>query len=274
MVDRNHEGMEGKTLDGTVLLDVRGDVAIVTLNRSEALNALNDDLGRELLSALRECGRTHVRAVVLTGSGRAFCAGGDLRFFRGFAAQDPARPFRELAGVLNDIIMALRSLAKPVIAAVNGATGGAGVSLACACDLRFAARGAIFRQAYTAAGLTPDGAWTLLVPLLTGLGRASELLFLNPVLKAEQALEYGLVNRVVEDGELMEHCLGTARELAAGPTQAFGRAKELFNRALFSGLYAQLELERQGITASAGTADYQEGLAAFLEKRSPVFGGR
>ncbi|HUW63780.1 MAG TPA: enoyl-CoA hydratase-related protein [Spirochaetia bacterium] len=258
----------------TVLLEISEGVAVVTMNRPAALNALNDELGRELLEALQECGDDSVRAVVLTGSGRAFCAGGDLRFFLQYADGDPGRPFRELAGGLNETIIALRTLAKPVIAAVNGATGGAGISLACACDLRFAAASAVFRQAYTAAGLTPDGAWTLLVPLLTGLGRAAELLFLNPVLSARDALGYGLVNRVLEDGELLEHSLATARQLAAGPTQAFARAKELLNRALLVGLHAQLELEKEGITASACTADYLEGLAAFLGKRLPVFQGR
>jgi len=257
-----------------VLLDVTAGVALVTLNRPEALNALNDELGRELLAALADCGRPAVRAVVLTGAGRAFCAGGDLRFFQRFAAEEPQRPFRELAGELNRIILAIRALPKPVIAAVNGATGGAGLSLAAACDLRFAAAGAVFRQAYTAAGLTPDGAWTLLVPLLTGLGRAAELIFLNPTLTAAQALEFGLVNRVAADGELLEHALAVARELAQGATLAFARSKELFNRAFLGGLAAQLELEKETITASAGTGDYLEGLAAFLEKRPPVFRGR
>ena len=148
------------------------------------------------------------------------------------------------------------------------------MSLACACDLRFAAAGAVFRQAYTAAGLTPDGGWTLLVPLLTGLGRAAELIFLNPVLTASEAKEYGLVNRVVADADLLESTLATARDLAAGATLSFARTKELFNRALLAGLAAQLELEKETITASAGTGDYLEGLAAFLEKRRPVFQGR
>jgi len=257
-----------------VLLEADRGVAVVTLNRPEALNALDEELARDLREALRECEGEAVRSVVLTGAGRGFCAGGDLRFFRGFRDGDPTRPFRELAGGLNQIIIALRRLAKPVVAAVNGAASGAGISLACACDLRIAAQSAIFRQAYTAAGLSPDGGWTLLVPLLTGLGRASELLYLNPVLDASQALAYGLVNRVVEDGRLMESALEMARQLAAGPTAAFARSKELFNRALMSGLYAQLDLEKQGITASAGTDDYLEGLAAFLEKRPPVFSGR
>lgn len=258
----------------TVLLEVKDGVGIVTMNRPAALNALNDELGGDLLATLRECEDDSIRAVVLTGSGRAFCAGGDLHFFSQFVPRDPAWPFRELAGGLNQTIIALRTLPKPVIAAINGAVGGAGVSLACACDLRFAAAGAVFRQAYTAAGLTPDGGWTLLVPLLTGLGRAAEMLFLNPVLTAAIAKDYGLVTGVVEDGQLLEHCMTTARKMAAGPTLAFARAKELFNRAFLAGLQAQLEMEKQGITASAGTADYQEGLAAFLEKRPPQFNGR
>lgn len=258
----------------TVILQVQDGVATITLNRPAQFNALDTQMGEECGAALEHCRENGaVRAVVLTGAGKAFCSGGDLKMFREQGGNDPAEPFRRLVKHLNRLIIAIRRLEKPVVASINGAVGGAGISIAAACDLRIASAGAKFRQAYTSAGLTPDGGWTLLVPLITGLGRASELLFLDPVFDSQKALEMGLVNRVVEPGELESSTSEWARKLASGPTRSFAIIKNLLNNSLLALLERQLELESQGIAEAAGTRDYLEGLAAFLEKRAPVFKG-
>lgn len=193
--------------------------------------------------------------------------------FRELGAADPGEPFRQLTKRLNRIISDIRQLDKPVVAAINGAVGGAGLSVAAACDLRIASSTAKFRQAYTNAGLVPDGGFTLLVPLLIGYGRASELIFLDPVFDAARALEMGLVNQVTEPGELQEAAGRVAGKLAAGATRSFALAKKLLNSSLLTLLDRQLELERQSLIQAAGTGDYREGLAAFFEKRPPRFKG-
>ncbi len=174
---------------------------------------------------------------------------------------------------MNRVIIDIRRLEKPVIAAVNGAAGGAGYSLAVACDLRIASRTAKFRQAYTASGLVPDGGWFLFTPLLVGSGKTNELLFLDPTIDADQALAIGLINKVVEPDELDETAFAWAGKIAAGPSTAYAIAKNLLNESLFLLLERQLELERQGIIKAAGTKDYLEGLNAFFEKRTPSFVG-
>ncbi|MFZ5631256.1 MAG: enoyl-CoA hydratase/isomerase family protein [Bacillota bacterium] len=259
----------------TVILRSEDGVATIVLNRPEQFNALDFQLGDDLIAALEACIRDDtVRAVVLTGSGKAFCSGGDLKMAGEFAGDNPSEPYRQLTKRLNRIITEIRSLDKPVIAAINGAVGGAGLSIAAACDLRIASSAARFRQAYTNVGLVPDGGWMLLVPLLIGLGRASELLFLDPVFDAQKALEIGLVNRVVEPGELAGSALEWAGKLAGGPSRSFAIIKNLLNNSLLTLLERQLELERQGIIKAAGTGDYAEGLKAFFEKRAPQFTGR
>ncbi len=259
----------------TVVLNFRDGVATVAMNRPEQYNALDFKLGDDLVEALEYCIKNDgVRAVVLTGTGKAFCSGGDLIMARKSAGTDPSEPFRQLTKRLNRIVADIRSMEKPVVAAINGAVGGAGLSIAAACDLRIASSGAKFRQAYTNVGLVPDGGWTLLVPLLTGFGRASELLFLDPVFDAARALEIGLVNQVVEPAELEPSAGRLAKKLASGSTRSFALAKRLLNNSLLTLLDRQLELERQAIIQAAGTEDYLEGLAAFFEKRDPQFKGK
>ncbi|MEW6425089.1 MAG: enoyl-CoA hydratase-related protein [Bacillota bacterium] len=259
----------------TVLCRFEDGVATITLNRAEQYNALDFQLGDDLIAALEACQKDEaVRAVILTGAGKAFCSGGDLKMMKEFVNGDPAEPFRQLTKRLNRIIIDLRRLEKPVIAAINGAVGGGGLSIAAACDLRIASSRAIFRQAYTNVGLVPDGGWTLLVPLLIGFGRASELLFYDPVFDARQALAMGLVNKVVEPGELADAAREWAEKLAGGPTRSFAAIKNLVNNALLNLLERQVELERQGIIGAAGTTDYLEGLGAFFEKRAPKFAGK
>lgn len=254
-----------------LLTENRDGVCVITLNRPQAYNAVNLDMLPELEQCLEECaGDQTVAVVILTGAGSAFCSGGDIAEF----ASDPrGAPFvtHELTKYLNRTIIELRRMPQPVIACINGAVGGAGISLAAACDLRIASSTAKFRQGYTGIGLVPDGAWTLTIPLLIGWGKACELILLNPVFGAEEAREWGLVNRVVPPERLQEETWEVARSLAEGPRQAFSIAKHNLNLALMAGLELQLEEDRRGIVAAARTDDSREGFRAFLEKRKPRF---
>lgn len=260
--------------DHTVLLEVQERYAWITLHRPDVLNALDLPTAERLVQVLQVCAEDEaIRAVVLTGAGRGFCAGGDMKaaWEHIQAGRNPRHYFRDLTLPLHRAITDMRKMEKPIIAAINGAAGGAGISLAAACDLRLAAESARFKQAYTAIGLVPDGGWTALVPSLIGVGKAFELLFLDPVLEARQALELGLVHEVVADGLLLERAKELAARLAAGPTKAFGAAKALVNAARLASLETQLELERQRIVAQGGSAEFLAGLAAFVEKRAPRF---
>lgn len=251
-----------------------GGVCTLALNRPERFNALDLEMGDALVAAVAVAAADPgVHVLVLTGAGPAFCAGGDLRFFQNWEGP-PSGAFGALTQRLHRVICDLRQMSKPVIAAINGAAGGAGFSLAMACDLRLAADTARFKQAYTAVGLVPDGGWTFFVARQVGLARAAELVLLDPVLDAQQALSLGLVNQVLPAAELPRAAAQLAERLAAGPTLAFARAKALLNQSLLSGLEAQLEAERQAIMAAGGTEDFQEGLSAFFGKRAPNFTGR
>lgn len=258
-----------------IIYSKKDGVATIRLNRPKLFNALDLKLGGELVAALEDCGDdANVRAVILTGEGKAFCSGGDIQYFKSFLDSDLSSPFRQVIKFLNLAVINIRRMQKPVIAAINGAVGGAGMSLAVACDLRIATASARFRQAYTGIGMVGDGGWTLFVPLLAGYGKAMELLLLDPVFDAQQALAWGLVTQVVEDGKLETASMDMASRLAQGPTKAFGIAKENMNRALMAVLETQLELERSGMIAASRTLDYLEGMKAFTEKRKPEFKGR
>jgi len=238
------------------------------------MNAVDPETAQELVTALEQCrGESKIRVVIVTGSGGAFCAGGDLKYCSKFLGSNPVQPIRELTHWFHRIILDIRILPKPVIAAVNGVAAGGGMSLALACDLRIAAADAQFRQAYTGVGLVPDAGWSLWVSLLSGFGRASEMLFLDPVIDAGQALQMGLVHKVVAPGELAEEASRLAARLAEGPARAHALAKAALNRGLLGALEYQLEVERQGVLQAAGTRDFREGLTAFLEKRRPRFLG-
>jgi len=259
-----------------VLTSVEDGVATLTLNRPEVFNALDLSTTAALVQAIQVCmddGGIH--AVILTGTGHGFCAGGDMKAAWEYiqAGNDPRHFLRDLTVLLHRAITDLRLIEKPVIAAINGAASGAGMSFAAACDLRLAAEGAKFKQAFTSIGLVPDSGWTTLVPQIIGPAKAVELLLLDPVLDAAQALALGLVHEVVPDDRLAERAREVATRLAQGPTTAFGGAKALVNAAIFPMLEAQLERERQRIIAQAGTADFLEGLSAFVEKREPHFPG-
>jgi 2-(1,2-epoxy-1,2-dihydrophenyl)acetyl-CoA isomerase len=213
-----------------------------------------------------------VRAVVLTGAGQAFSAGGDVKEFVERIETLPLH-LRRLLTSFHGIISRIARMPKPVIAAVNGVAAGAGMSLAMACDLAVAARSARFTMAYSRIGATPDGSSTYFLPRLLGRRRALELTLTNRVLTAEEAETWGLVNRTVPDAEFTAAVSALAAELAAGPTLAFGRAKRLFLMSEHESLETQMEHEAQLIARSSKTPDFREGITAFTEKRRPAFSG-
>jgi 2-(1,2-epoxy-1,2-dihydrophenyl)acetyl-CoA isomerase len=247
-------------------------VATITLNRPEVRNALNTALLIGLLEALEAAeADPDVRCVVLTGTGAAFCAGADLNDFRARLEGDRPAVFGEH---FTPVVSALRRIEKPVIAALNGPAVGAGASFALACDLRVAADSASISVAYVRVGLIPDTGGTLILPLLTGLGKAAELAFTGGRVGAEEALRLGLVNRVVPAGELMQRATEWAHELAALPTRAIGLTKRGFNAALMPDFDQLLQDELLLIREAFATDDHREGVLAFLERREPRFIGR
>ena len=258
----------------TLLYEVADGVATITLNRPDSMNAMSPELAAELHdAALAIDASPEVRAVVLTGAGKVFCAGGDLGAFA--AAGDGARTL--IMKMTGDLHLALSRLARnsaPVIAAVNGTAAGAGFSLLMAADLAIAAESAVMTMAYTNAGLSPDGSSTYYMPRKIGDRRTRELMLTNRVLSAAQALDWGVVNEVVSDDVVLASAQKLAGKLASGPTQAFGQVKALLDGSLDQSLESQMELEARAIAGLVTTADGQEGLHAFLEKRKPQFSGR
>jgi 2-(1,2-epoxy-1,2-dihydrophenyl)acetyl-CoA isomerase len=247
-----------------------GAVLTITLNRPEVLNALTQDVQRQLLSVLKDARASDVRAVVITGAGRGFCVGQDLTEFREGAGDVADR----LRANYHPTIIAIRELEKPVIAAVNGAAAGAGLSLACACDIRIAADGATFVPAFINVGLIPDSGGTHFIARLLGPARAFEWMSSGRRLTAAEAHAWGLVSEVVEADALTARTAELAAEYAELPTRGIGMTKRLFDRAPHNRLEEQLELEAQLQAAATETDDFREGVAAFLEKRDPDFQGR
>jgi 2-(1,2-epoxy-1,2-dihydrophenyl)acetyl-CoA isomerase len=259
-----------------VLLDVADGVGWVTLNRPKACNALNRDLAERLLHALIRCDEDYkVRALVITGTGASFCAGGDIRQMMEAVASDghAAVLLKTLTVSLHEAIATMAHMSKPVIIAVNGAAAGAGFSLALAGDLVLAADNARFTVAYTAIGLAPDGSSTFTLPRLIGPKRAFELMYTNRSLSAGEARELGLVNQVYPAAKFIEHVREYADSVANGPTAALGYAKRLLALSAQNSLETQMELERRAIAACGRTADFREGADAFLAKRPPKFKG-
>jgi 2-(1,2-epoxy-1,2-dihydrophenyl)acetyl-CoA isomerase len=255
-----------------VRLERFGTVASLTLHRPDALNAIDETMARELSEVAALCDADpSVRVVLLTGAGKAFSVGGDLRSFADRGEAMPAY----VQAVARDVHAAISRFARmsaPVLAAVNGPAAGIGMSLVAACDLAIAAEGARFTLAYTRVGLTPDGAASYLLPRTLGLKRAMELALLNPTITAQQALDWGLVNRVVSAAELMPAARAWADELAAGPSGALASAKRLIRLSAGGDPETHMELEARAIAEAAGTPDGREGVRAFLEKRAPSFG--
>jgi 2-(1,2-epoxy-1,2-dihydrophenyl)acetyl-CoA isomerase len=255
----------------TVLTEDREGVRVITLNRPDVLNAFDATLGEELLDALAKAdGDAQVRCVVLTGAGRAFCSGADLR------GHTPGET--SLGALLraryNRIILRLRTTEKPVVAAVNGVAAGAGCNLALAADLRVASDRASFIEVFTRVGLIPDSGGTWLLPRFVGVGRALEMMFFAEPVDAAAAERLGLVNRVVPADDLMPRALEWAARLAQGPTRAYGLIKRGVDRALALDLRGALEYEAYLQEIAGRSEDHREGVAAFLGKRAPLYVGR
>jgi 2-(1,2-epoxy-1,2-dihydrophenyl)acetyl-CoA isomerase len=258
-----------------IQFEMRGAVGLITLNRPDSLNALTTEVGRDFQAAVSEAEERGARAVVVTGAGRAFCAGGDLREMQKIAATvgKVEAFFDEPLGLLNECILRIRRSRLPFIAAVNGAASGGGCNLALACDLVVAGEGARFNQAFIKIGLVPDCGGTFILPRLVGWKLATELMMTGDVVTAGRALELGMINAVVPDDELLARALAMAEKLAAAPTAAIGRIKELLEASATNDYGGQLELERKAQIQSGLTKDFSEGVAAFIEKRPPKFVG-
>jgi 2-(1,2-epoxy-1,2-dihydrophenyl)acetyl-CoA isomerase len=260
-----YEALGFETADG---------VARIALSRPDAANAMTPGMCRELLDAAIVCDeRDDIRAVLLTGAGKMFSAGGDLRYFKE-QGDGLGAALKAMTADLHAAIATFARMDAPVVCAVNGMAAGAGFSLATACDYTIAGASARFTLAYTAAGLSPDGSATWYLPRLVGLRRARELMLTNRMLSAEEAREMGIVDRVVADDALAEEASKQAAFFAAGPTKAFGATKRLLQDTWGNGLETQTDRESRSIAALSRTDDAKEGIDAFLAKRRPDFKGR
>ena len=256
------------------LIDVKKDgaIAVVALNRPDAYNAFDYNLVSQLTSRLTTlAGDDSVSGVVVTGRGKAFCAGGDLKWALGYPAK-PGAAFHTLASQFHLAILEIRRMKKPVVAAVNGVAAGGGFSLALACDFRVMEKSAFLRQAYTSNGLCIDGGGTFTLPRLVGYARALEIAAFDEPISADQALSWGLVTKVVEDGQAQAEAGAMAQLLARRALNSFAWTKKLITDAFNTSFESQLELERTALEACADHPDGREGLAAFSEKRKPKYG--
>lgn len=259
----------------TIQFEMRGAVALITLNRPDSLNALTLQVAHDFKAAVKEAEKQLARAIILTGAGRAFSAGGDLREMQRIAAQAGRvdaffdEPLREL----NECVLLIRRTPLPIIAAVNGVASGGGCNLALACDLVIAGEGARFNQAFIKIGLSPDCGGTFILPRLVGWRRAAQLMMTGELVSAPQALAMGMINAVAPDDQLMAQAMAMAESLAQAPTAALGRIKHLLEASAENEFEKQLELERTTQIESGQTKDFKEGVAAFIEKRPPKFVG-
>jgi 2-(1,2-epoxy-1,2-dihydrophenyl)acetyl-CoA isomerase len=257
----------------TIIFEVRDGIGHVTLNRPDAANALNLELSQELYGALLRCDEDPaVRAVLISGTGKMFCGGGDLKAFASRKGDLPLH-LKELTTYIHAAVSVMGRMNQPVITAVHGSAAGGGLGLVFGADLVIAAQSARFTMAYTRAALSPDASTSFFLPRLIGLRRALDLTLTNRVLSADEALSWGLINRVVPDGELPAAAQKLARELADGPTGAFGAAKRLLRNSWNETMETHMEAEARTIADMARGAESREGIAAFLEKRAPRFRG-
>lgn len=258
----------------TVNIYRSGAVAKLELNRPDRMNAWNKALGLELLDSVRDLAQDKsVRAVLITGAGRAFSSGADLKDGTDRTPAGHQDVYSVLTGRYHPIITGIRNMAKPVVAAVNGAAAGIGLSLALACDLVIAAESAYFLLAFVNIGLVPDGGSSLLVPSRIGFARAAELALLGERLPAPKALEWGLINQVWPDAELSAKADELVSKFADGPTRSYAGTKRQLNKWLYEQIDGQLEFEAQIQQEMAESGDFAEGVAAFTEKRKPRFTG-
>ncbi|MCH8879040.1 MAG: enoyl-CoA hydratase/isomerase family protein [Planctomycetes bacterium] len=260
----------------TIQYEVRDAVCTITLNRPEVYNAFNETMTAELLSALKTAERdASIRALIITGAGKAFCSGQDLKtlkdnYVKGYV---PVLGERLRKGY-NPMILKIRSMEKPIIAAVNGVAAGAGCSLALAADLRIMAENATLIEVFVHVGLVPDSGSTYMLPRLVGMGKAFEMCALGDKVGAKEALRLGLTNRVVADDALAGQAYELACRLATLPTKAIGLTKRLLNQAFDHTLEQQLEAEAFVQRTAGETADHFEGVRAFIDKRTPEFHGK
>ena len=259
----------------TVTWERDGGVGRITLNRPETLNAWNTQFGHDMKAVVQEAAADEsVRAVLVTGAGRGFSSGADLK--EGFTdLADDGRP--DIRGRLHNlyhpIIVGLRTMEKPVVAAVNGPAAGIGLSLALSCDLILAGESSFFQLAFVNIGLMPDGGSTLFVPVRVGKARAFEMAMLGERVSPQQALDWGLINRVYPDSELMDEANALVERLASGPTRSYASSKKALNAMIYPDIDGQLELEAELQHALGRTEDFVEGGVSFVEKRAPVFRG-
>jgi len=256
------ESVKGSLVDGT---------AIITLNRPAAYNAFGAELltrlGQELMSISTN---PEVKGVVLTGAGKAFCAGGDLKWLTSFDGSY-GQAFHTLAALFHQAVLEIRRMPKPVIAAVNGIAAGGGFSMALACDFRVMERSAVLRQGYTTNGLSLDGGGTFTLPRLVGLARAMEIAAFDRPIPPEQALAWGLVTEVVEDGRALQRSIELIQAVRKGSPFSFAASKNLMTDSFNTSFESQLEKERNWLSACADHPNGREGISAFLEKRKPVY---
>lgn len=257
----------------SILMNLANGVATLTLNRPDVFNSFNKEMAFNLQAKLDECAANdEVRAIVLTGAGRAFCAGQDLNE----VTSDKLNPgFKAiLEEHYNPIITRIRNIKKPVVALLNGVAAGAGANIALACDVVIATEHVSFIQAFSKIGLVPDSAGTFFLPRLIGFQRASALMMLGDKVSAKEALDMGMLYKIVEADELMTEGMKTALTLAQMPTKALGMIKELLNASMTNNLEQQLDMESKYQIEAAQTEDYKEGVTAFIEKRRPNFKGK
>ncbi len=251
-----------------VELDIVGKVAVISIAREEAMNSLNLPVLADLQDALKHVSRSDAKVIVLTGKGKAFTAGGDVKAMT--QAEDPEDFLYKLGGNIHKVVNAIRDSPRPVIGAINGAAVGAGLGIALACDVKIAGRSAMFTTGFLRVGLAP-GCGTRLLALHAGAARSMEMLLTSRNVKADEALEIGLVSEVVDDDALMDRAMEVANILAEKPRIAMARAKSLMQRAYVNDLDEQLAVERKYLSVSGGTDEFREGSNAFAEKRKPNF---
>lgn len=259
----------------TVQFEMRDVVAIITMNRPEALNALSLQLTRDLNAAIGRAIDEQARAVVLTGAGRAFCSGGDLREMQTMWQREGRIEafLEEPLKALHDVILLIRETPIPFVAAVGGVCAGAGTNFALACDIVLAAENAIFNEAFVKIGLSPDCGGSFFLPRAVGEKRAAELFMTGDSVSATRAEKIGMINRVVPAETLLDEAMAMAKKLAQMPTGSIGRIKQMLNAAFSNDLPSQLSLEHEFQIQSGKSNDFKEGVTAFFEKRQPNFTG-
>ncbi|RLB18109.1 MAG: enoyl-CoA hydratase/isomerase family protein [Deltaproteobacteria bacterium] len=254
-----------------VIVEQKEGVALVSLNRPKAYNAFDLPTIRRLAEVLLALSLdSTVSGVVITGKGKAFCAGGDLRWIASYK-DDYGAAFYELAATYHQAILEIRRMPKPVIAAINGLAAGGGFSMALACDFRVMASSAVLKQAYTSNGLSIDGGGTFSLPRIVGPAKAMEIAAFDPVIRADQALEWGLVTEVVEEGESVKRSMEMVQKIAKGSLSSFWASKKLMTDSFNTSFEVQLEQERKWLSRCADHPNGREGITAFLEKREPKF---